>query len=432
MANKVIIGILVLLVVIAGGIGYYSYTLNQQIDRLDEQLTAFKTDQAASVGALDSGLSSLRTDTQAGLSDVKEQVTGVKAGLETGLGAATQRISAVEEAAGAIESQVGKLDERISNAESDISRAMVDTSKVFDQLSRATVRITNGEYTAGSGFVYDNDGHIVTAYHVVNGLTPIYIMMDDGSVSRATLAGYSEFSDVAVLSLEDNPNATPVAIGDSGLIRVGEPVIAIGSPGDTENPLGLKNTLTAGVLSKVNLFESYGDEQGQNEYAVANLLQFDAAVNFGNSGGPLANSRGEVIGLVTARIDPKQGEGIYWAVASNKFKRVADSIIDHGSFDYPWIGTGIADLTPQTVEYMSLETSNGVLVTAIFTGSPAEVAGIKTNDVIIAADGVPTNDIGELTSYLGEFKSPGDPMTLEVIRNGQELQLSVEVGTRQS
>jgi S1-C subfamily serine protease len=434
MTNKILIVILVLLVVIAGGAGYYSYSLQQQVDHLDARLTTFEADQAARTEALGSELASLRADTREGINFLKEQVAGIKTdigGLETGLGDAETRISGVEEATGAMESQIDKLDERISQAESDISRAMVDASVVSEQVSRATVRITNGGYTAGSGFIYDNDGHVLTAYHVVESLTPIYVMLDDGRIFPASVAGYCQYSDVAVLSLESNPDVTPVITGNSSLMRVGEPVIAIGSPESSLNSLGLKDTLTAGILSKVNLFLTYGDSQGKLELTVANLLQFDAAVNFGNSGGPLANSRGEVIGLVTARIDPTLGDGINWAVSSNKFKRVAEAIISSGSFDYPWIGTGIADLTPDMVENMSLETANGVLVTAVFTDSPAEMAGIKTNDIIIAIDGVPVNDSGELTSYLGEYKSPGDNMTLDIIRGVSELRLSVIVGERQ-
>jgi serine protease Do len=135
--------------------------------------------------------------------------------------------------------------------------------------------------------------------------------------------------------------------------------------------------------------------------------------------------------VVTARIDPTLGDGINWAVSSNKVSRVAEAIISSGTFDYPWIGTGITDLTPQVVEGMSLETANGVLVTAVLANSPAELAGFITSDVIIAADGITINDTGELTSYLGEYKSPGDEMTLEVIRGGVEIEISLEVGKRQ-
>jgi S1-C subfamily serine protease len=428
MANKVIIGILVLLVVISGGIGYYSYTLNQQINRLDERLTSFEMEQSVRVEALSNELASLRTETQAGIGYMKEQLADAKndiGDLRAELKSAGERITGIEEETGAINSQLQSLDERVSNAEDIISRTMVDANKVYEEVGRATVRITNGQATIGSGFIYDNDSHVVTAYHVVENLTRIFIMMDDGQVSQATTMGYCEFSDVAVLKLVSNPGITPPVIGDSSLLRVGEPVIAIGSPGDGDSPLGLRDTLTAGILSQVNRFI---DVEGR---WVANMLQFDAPINFGNSGCPLSNSAGEIIGLVTARIDPLRGDGIYFAVASNKFKRVVEAILDSGSFAYPWIGTGIADLTPQDVQDMSLETTNGILVTAIFANSPADLAGILTDDVIVAVDGMPVKDTGELTSYLGEYKSPGDEITIDIIRGSGSIQITLEVGERQ-
>jgi len=427
MVNKVIIGILVLLVLISGGIGYYSYTLNRQIDRLDEQLTSFEAEQSARVGALGNELAGLRTETRASMDYLREEIADAKtdiSALEAELRSTGERISAIEIETGNITSQVESLGERVSSAEDDISRAMVDANKAYEAVSRTTVRITNGQAAIGSGFIFNDEGYVVTAYHVVESLTRIFVMMDDGQISPATTVGYCEFSDVAVLKLANNPGITPPVIGDSSLLRVGEQVIVIGSPGDSDNPLGLKDTLTAGILSQVNRFINVEDRW------VANMLQFDAPVNFGNSGGPLANSRGEIIGLVTARIDPAMGDGIYFAVSSNKFKRVAEAIIDSGSFAYPWVGTGITDITPQTVQDKSLETANGVLVTTVFTGSPADVAGVRANDVIVAIDGVPVKDSGELVSYLGEYKNVGDETTLDIIRGASKIQVTLELEER--
>jgi 2-alkenal reductase len=428
MSNKIVIVILALLVIIAGGSGYYSYTLDRQIDRLGDQLASFETEQAVRMEAINNEIVSLRSDTQAGIEYLKEKIADAKtdiSAMKSRLGTAEENLAGLEEAVGTVDSRVEDLDERINLVEAEISGALVNAGKVYEEVSRVTVRITNGDSTIGSGFIYDDEGHVVTAYHVVEGLSRIYVMLDDGRVFPATTVGYCEFSDVAVLSLETEPDIAPPVIGDSSLMRAGDAVIAIGSPGESEDPLGLKDTLTAGVLSQVNRAE---DIEGSY---VANLLQFDAAVNFGNSGGPLANARGEIIGLVIARIDPVRGDGINWAVSSNKFKRVAGAIIESGSFGYPWIGTGITDLTPQMVRDKSLETANGVLVGDVIAGSPAEDAGLKTGDVIVAADGVPIRDCGELTSYLGEFKSPGDDIILDVIRGSGTIQLSVEVGWRQ-
>jgi S1-C subfamily serine protease len=190
-------------------------------------------------------------------------------------------------------------------------------------------------------------------------------------------------------------------------------VVAIG------NPFGLRDTLTVGIVSYVNRVSE-----------VANLIQFDAAVNPGNSGGPLANSSGEIVGVVTARIPPDEGDGICYAISSNKAKRVAAALIEYGFFDYPWLGVSTADLTPQIVQDRALETANGALVGEVLHGSPAEAAGIKADDIIVAMDGVPFKDMAELISYLGEFKSPGDTATIGIIRGTTELELSMVIGTR--
>ncbi len=420
MVNKVIIGILVLLAVLTGGSGYYSYTLNQQIDDLGEQLTTFETEQTARIDAMSGELGELRQETDS----LDSRIEGVQSEVDTlgsELGAINDLISGVEDKIAGVSTQIGTLDERISSAEADISRSIIDASEVYEKVIRATVRITDGQSTVGSGFIYDTQGHVVTAHHVIDGLSQIFVMMYDGRISKATTVGYCQFSDVAVLKLKDNPSIEPLPMGDSSLIEIGEPVIAVGSP------LELRDTLTTGVISQINRFTDYGP----GNYVVANLLQFDAAVNPGNSGGPLFNSKGEVIGLVTARVDPITGDGINWAVASNKAKRVADAIIASGYFDYPWIGVGITNLTPQIVQEMSLETANGVLVTVIFPGSPAAAADIQADDIIVALDGVPVRDMAELTSYLGEYNSPGDEAVLDVIRGTSRLEISVEIGTRE-
>ncbi len=425
MANKVIIGILVLLVIIAGGNGYYSYTLNRQIDDLSEQLAVFEEEQAARIETVSD---ELRKEMAGGLSSLENQLEESRADIDALAGeleTASDRIAGMEDEISGLSSRLEALNERVSSNEADISRMVLDASEVYERVSPAVVRITNGAGTLGSGFIYDSDSHIVTANHVIEERSSIYVLMYDGRVFKATTVGYCEFSDVAVLKLETNPSVEPVETGDSNLIKIGDPVVAIGSPVFGDNLLGLRDTLTSGTISQVNRFVSV------ENHTLSNMLQFDAAVNFGNSGGPLFNSSGEVIGLLTARIDPLQGDGIYWAVASNKVKRVADAIITTGSFAYPWIGVGISDLTPQMVLDMSLETANGVMVTSVFTDSPANTAGIETGDIIVAIDGAMVRDMDELTSYLGEYMSPGEAIMLDVIRDAAVLEISVEIGTRE-
>jgi S1-C subfamily serine protease len=440
MANKIIIGILVLLVLLTGGIGYYSYTLNQQIDQLSERLTALDIEQAARIDTVSDELISLRTETLSKFGALEGQINDTLADIDTLEG----EIEAVEERIADMESEINNtaseldiLDERLTDAVNEFSEvtnefsdainefsgAVIDAGEVFQKVGQATVRINNGQSTVGSGFILDTEGHVVTAQHVIDKLSPIYVIMHNGMMSKATVVGSCEVSDVAVLQLEKNPDIEPPPLADSSQIKIGELVVAIGSP------LELRDTLTAGIISQLNRTTEI--QYNEESRWVPNLLQFDAAVNFGNSGCPLANADGEIIGIVVARIDPIEGDGIYYAVSSNKARRVIAAIIDHGFFDYPWVGVGIAEITPQVMQDMGLETVNGVLVSGVFSGSPAEAADIKGNDIIISINGIPVRDSADLTSYLGEFVSPGDVITIGIRRGTAEIELSLEVGKRQ-
>jgi S1-C subfamily serine protease len=431
MTNKLILGLLIVLVVLTGGIGYYSFTLNGQVDRLSERLTTYESEQTSRIKAVSDNLAALRTATESGLSSLESKaasaqtdITAIKSDIST----AKDRITSAENSISGVSSQVTTLDKRITSAEtglSGLSNSIIDAVTIYQKAVKATVKITNGQYTAGSGFIYDTAGRVITAYHVVKALSPIYVVMYDGRVSRANVSGFCQFSDVAVLKLDTNPSIEPLPLADSAKIRIGEPVIAIGSPlANSDSPLGLRDTLTSGIISQVNRYVKVDD------FYLANLLQFDAAVNFGNSGCPLINSQCQVIGVVNARIDPNEGDGIYWAITSNKVKRVAEAIISTGSFAYPYIGTSLADITPQQVKDKSLENENGAIVTSIVSGGPAQTAGIQTGDIITSMDGIPMRNIADLTSYLGEFKSPGDTTVIELIRGAARLKISVIVGKR--
>ncbi len=321
-----------------------------------------------------------------------------------------------------MEDNLDILKDEIGDIAADFSPSLINANKIYQRARQAIVRVSNGEQTVGSGFILDDQAHVVTAYHVTEKLSTIYVILPDGSISSATITGSSQYSDITVLTLEDEPAIEPLVLADSTMVRIGEPVITIGSPFD------LTETLTSGIVSQTNRFV----EINSNSKArwVPNLIQFDAAANFGNSGGPLLNSDGEVIGMVIARIKPDEGDGIYYAISSNKLKRVVTSLIDQGSFDYPWLGIDMANLTPQIVQDKELETANGVLIKKVLTDSPAEAAGIKVDDIIVAIDGMVIRDIADLTSYLGENKSPGELATLILIRDAAKLELSLEIGKR--
>ncbi len=433
MANKVIIGILVFLVIISGGFGYYFYGLNQQVDSLSGQLVALQAEQASRIDAVNDELAAFRGETLTSVDNLKggidETLTRI-AGLGDEIGRTTDRVNTLEEELegsiaeiGNLKSEAGETLSRIGSLENKVSPVM-NASEVYQQVNQSTVRISNGESTIGSGFIFDDESRVVTAHHVIENLTSIYVIFPDGRVSKATLVGSSATSDVAVLALQDTLITEALTLADSDQVTVGQPAVAIG------NPFDLPGTVTAGIVSQMGRFTKI--ESDSQVRWVANLIQFDAPANPGNSGCPLFNSEGEVIGMVIARIDPFEGDGIYYAVSSNKIKRVADSIIAQGFFDYPWLGVSIANITPRIAQDLSLDTTNGALVVGIISNSPAITSGIKADDIIVAIDGVMISDIADLTSYLGEHKNPDETATLELIRGDSQIELTLEIGSRPS
>ena len=405
MVNKVIIGILVLLVVLSGGLSMYSYMLNQQVNALSEQLTRSQEEQSARIGAVTDELLAFKGETLNSIGALREEVS------ET-----ITRIHFVQDEINVVQDEVRD----VADVTSELSQSVMNASKIYQRASQAIVRISDGETMVGSGFVLDTEGHVVTAYHVVERLTEVEVILPDGSISTATVTGSCQFSDIAVLALDTKPVAEPLKFADSATLLVGEPVVTIG------NPFDLVGTLTSGIISQLNRFIEI--EYDSQKRWVANLIQFDAAVNSGNSGCPLLNSEGEVIGMVTTRINPNRGDGIYLAVSSNKVRRVATPLINQGFFDYPWLGAEVTNLTPQMAQDRELDTVNGALVKGISAGGPAEAAGIEVDDIIVAIDSKAIRDVADLTSYLGEYRSPDEEVTITLIRDNAKLGLSLKIG----
>jgi len=400
--SKTVIIVLVFLLVIIGLLGGYWFNLNKEIvalTELQEDTNRQISNMQGSIYILDVRIASLKEETASFKEEIVSQIIGV-------------------------EDKINTLSTKIE----DMSPT-IDVKGLYQKVKGSVVEIateTKGEEeVTGSGFVFRSDWFIVTAYHVVKGANKINVILHDGTVTNASVMRYCPYSDIAVLRLEQAVATEPLTLGDSNTLAIGEPVIVIGSPFE------LSGTVTSGIISQKDRFVDI--EYGGGEHrAVANLIQCDASVNFGNSGGPLINTKGEVIGLVIARVDPLEGDGIYYAVSSNKFKRVADSIIDYRFFDYPWLGVELADLSPKEARNRQLETINGALVTKVITGDPAALAGVRVDDIIVAIDGIPVHEIADLTSYLGENKSPQELTTLTIIRDGVRLELSVRLGKRTS
>jgi len=430
MKAALIIFLIVAALAIAGGSYFYASSLKNDYADQFAALSGQARDLSDRLGTLETALDALAARPAptpfdpSGLQADIDATTAALAALGGTVNDVTFEVAGVTSQAADLAAQLDAFDARLSDAESVMRRAGIDAAGIYERVVETVVRIADGRQVIGSGFIYSSGGLVITANHVIEGLTPIYVIMHDGRASEASVVGASVPSDVALLQLADNPGLAPVPLADSTLAAPGDPVVAIGSPDEGDQSLGLRDTLTAGVISQVDRFVTVDTN------AVANLVQFDAPVNPGNSGCPLFDARGNIVGLVIARISASVGDGLYWAVASGKVKRVADEIIATGVYRYPWLGVNIFDPDPLTAVDLGLASTSGVLVSSVAVGSPASLAGFNIDDVITAMDGRPVRDLDELVSFLALYYSPGDVFNITVLRNGQTLTLSGAVGER--
>lgn len=260
----------------------------------------------------------------------------------------------------------------------------------------------------GSGFIYTPDGFILTNSHVASGATKLEVTVGDGERYRANLVGDDPDTDLAVIRI-DGPNMPAAELGDSQKIRVGQLAVAVG------NPYGFQTTVTAGVISALG--RSLRSQSGR---LIDNVIQTDAALNPGNSGGPLVNSRGEVVGVNTAMIMP--GQGLSFAIAINTAKYVASKLMRDGKITRGFIGVAGQEvkLHRRVVRFYNLPAESGVLVVSVEDNSPARRAGIKAGDVIIAFDRQPVTGIDDLHRLLTE-KQVGVASTVMVVRGTERM-----------
>ncbi|MFZ0709645.1 MAG: trypsin-like peptidase domain-containing protein [Terrimicrobiaceae bacterium] len=258
---------------------------------------------------------------------------------------------------------------------------------------------------SGSGVIVSENGHIVTNLHVVSNARSVQVQLADGRTLPAKFVGADGPSDIALLKIEAEA-LQPLPFGDSDRVNVGQMVFAVG------NPLGLQETVTQGIISAKG---RRALSEAANEF-----FQTDAAVNPGNSGGPLVNLEGEIIGINNS-ISP-QGQGIGFAIPSNTVRRVFESIRDHGRFIRPWFGAYMRSLTPQLAQQLGLPDAAGVLVMLTYEGSPAEKGDVKSGDVIIEFNGKPIRDLIDLRNRVAETDI-GQKVAMRVRRAGKELTL---------
>lgn len=263
----------------------------------------------------------------------------------------------------------------------------------------------------GSGFVVDTNGDIVTNAHVVDGATSIKVRFQNGKTAKATLVGSDDSTDIAVVRVSaDSSLLHPLSFADSSTVQVGQSVAAIGSP------FGLPGTMTSGIVSALNRTIT-----APNNYSISGAIQTDAAINHGNSGGPLLDLSGRVIG-VNAQIDSDSGgnDGVGFAIASNAAKSVADTLIAGGKVQHAYLGIRVTDAA-----------TSGAQITSVVSGSPADKGGLKAGDVITAIDGTSITSADDLTAAVGARK-PSDTITVTISRSGKTQDVKVTLGVRPS
>jgi putative serine protease PepD len=261
----------------------------------------------------------------------------------------------------------------------------------------------------GSGFVIDAKGDIVTNAHVVDGATSIKVRFQNGKTAKATLVGSDDSTDIAVIKVSTDASLLhPLTWGTSKTVQVGESVAAIGSP------FGLPESMTAGIISAVNRTIT-----APNNYSISGALQTDAAINHGNSGGPLLNLSGQVIGI-NAQIESDSGgnDGVGFAIPADAAKSVATTLISGGKVQHAYLGIRVANAS-----------TSGAQVTTVVGGSPADKAGLKAGDVITAIDGNAVTSADDLTAQVGAHQ-PADVVTVTVTRNGSSKDIKVTLGVR--
>ncbi len=299
---------------------------------------------------------------------------------------------------------------------------------------------------SGSGFVWDTAGHIVTNNHVVEGADKIQVTFADGTTAPASIVGTDRDSDLAVLQVETPSGYTlpaPLTLADSTQVQVGQLAVAIG------NPFGLENTMTVGFISALGRSLPTGGADGGPSYSIPDVIQTDAPINPGNSGGVLVDAEGRVIGVTSAIVSPvRASAGIGFAIPAAIVQKVVPVLIESGHYTYPWLGISGTSLDADLADAMGLDPNqHGALVIEVVPNGPADEAGLRGSsktvvidgeqrkiggDVIIAIEEQPVKDFADLVAYLVNHTEVGQRVTLTIVRDGREQEVTVTLGERPS
>lgn len=310
---------------------------------------------------------------------------------------------------------------------------------VVDKVSGSVVSIVTstkissyfgGSYdssAAGTGVIVSDSGYILTNKHVIDGATSISVVLDDGTIYEdAKVAAVDPLNDIAFVKIEGASDLKVATLGDSKTISVGQQVIAIG------NALGeYQNTVTSGIVSGTGRSLTATDSTGSMSERLSDMIQTDAAINSGNSGGPLVNAAGEVIGINTAT--SSSAENVGFAIPISSVKGMLSQLVEKGEAARAYVGTYGIEITAEVAKEYNLPVNAGAYLysassySAILKDSPAAKAGLRDKDIITAVNGVKVGAAGSLSSLVGEYK-PGDTVQLTVIREGKEIAVNVELG----
>lgn len=380
--------------------------------------------------------------TSAPATTVSLPVDKASTGLDVGQAIAASNGESVDAVIGDIPSelqqpelaQTFEADEIVAAFESVISGLFADS---LDSVVEITVSTAAGG-ASGSGFVWDDQNHIVTNQHVIANAQSVEVSFSDGRAYRATVIGEDADADVAVLEVDTDDKLKPIKLGDSDTAVPGQIAIAIG------NPFGEEFTLTQGIVSAVGR----SIRSGNQGFTTPDVIQTDAAINPGNSGGPLLNRHGEVIGInAQIRSDSRQNSGVGFAVPINIAKLVVPDLIENGEFVYAWLGVSGHDVSRILALGLDLpDGTQGAYISQVISDGPAEDAGLNDanrtirvdgqpidvgGDTVVGIDGTPIRSMADLISYLTSNTRPGDTVTLEVLEDGGDrVEKHVKLGVR--
>jgi len=297
----------------------------------------------------------------------------------------------------------------VSDAQPASSSGALSVQSIYQLTHKGVVEITASQ-GQGSGFVYDGDGHVLTNAHVVEGTTSVSVRFWNGKTFDAQVVGTDASTDLAVLKVNAPVSELfPLSLGDSSKLVVGDAVVAIGSP------FGLEGTVTSGIVSAL-----HREMTSPNHFAIDNSIQTDAAINHGNSGGPLLNSQGKVVGI-TSQIESNSGgnEGVGFAIPSNTIDSIASQLISSGKAEHAFLGVVLRDSSSQT----------GAAISQVRAGTPAAGASLRAGDIVTAAAGKPITSASELHAVINAHR-PGDKISVTYNRGGQSHTVTVKLAAR--